>query len=142
MMNTVWDVVADVPRGNLVAAWAGVVLGFVSGFLLGLGFHDERFLGGYADRRRRLYRLGHISFFGLALINFMFWLTVRLEGLVGGWVGSASMALLLGAATMPVCCVLMAHWIRARFLFAVPVVSLLYGAVVILARLAAPGSAL
>ena len=115
-------------RMNLIASWAGILLGFVSGMLLGAGFQKEDFLGGYGSRQRRLYRLGHISFFGLGLVNFMFWMTVSVVGLEGGFLPSASIALLVGATTMPICCVLMAHTTKAHALFAVPVLALLYGA--------------
>lgn len=117
----------NVPQINLIASWAGILLGIVSGMLLGLGFHRDKFLGGYGSVQRRLYRLGHISFFGLAIINFLFWLTVSLVPLDGSSLVAASTALLIGAATMPLCCLLMPHWSAARHFFAVPVLSLLYG---------------
>jgi len=119
----------NIPEINLIACWAGVVLGIVSGMLLGLGFHREDFLGGYGSLQRRLYRLAHISFFGLAGINFLFWLTVTLNRLSGSFLAPASSALLLGALTMPTFCLLAAHWPKARHGFAVPVISLLYGTV-------------
>ena len=50
---------------NLVLGWLWIALGFASGAVLGLWFHKEQWLGGYASWMRRLYRLGHISFFGL-----------------------------------------------------------------------------
>src|SRR5437879_6465944 len=62
---------------NLILAWLWIVLGFAVGFFLGLNFHKERWLGAYAGFRRRLYRLAHISFFGLAWVNFLFYLTAR-----------------------------------------------------------------
>jgi hypothetical protein len=112
---------------NLILAWAWVLAGFVSGAVLGANFHREHWLGGYASHRRRLYRLGHISFFGLGAVNFMFWFTARAmvfdptAGLIASW------AFLVGALTMPACCFLTGHWPRARWLFAVPVSSLLAG---------------
>ena len=45
--------------------------------VLGLFFHRENWLGGYASLKRRMYRLGHISFFGLGAVNLLFWLTVK-----------------------------------------------------------------
>ena len=60
------------PLINLLSAWIGVLAGFVSGALIGLKFHREDWLGGYTSHRRRMLRLGHISFFGLAVINVMF----------------------------------------------------------------------
>ena len=60
---------------NLLVAWVWILLGFLSGFGLGLNFHREDWLGGYGSYKRRLFRLGHISFFGLGALNLMFYLT-------------------------------------------------------------------
>jgi hypothetical protein len=124
-----------VPQINLAAAWCGILLGIISGMALGLGFLREDFLGGYDSARRRLYRLAHISFFGLAFINFAFWLTVRLESLPVAGVAAASVAMIVGAVTMPATCLLTAHWRAGRHFFAVPVLSLFYGAAVTLFQL-------
>lgn len=118
---------------NLLVAWTWILLGFISGMLMGLKFHQPDWLGGYASHKRRLYRLGHISFFGLGAVNLMFYFTVR------GFPASTSLAiasgaLITGALTMPVCCLLMAHWPKLRPLFAVPVISLLLGAGLTIAR--------
>lgn len=126
---------ADMPQLNLMAAWVGLLLAFGSGLVLGLGFHRENWLGGYGSFKRRLYRLGHISFFGLAAVNFMFFMTARFGGLKGAGVGLASTALVVGAVSMPACCFLMAHFPRTRPLFAIPVISLLLGAALTLGGL-------
>jgi hypothetical protein len=97
----------------------------VSGAGLGLGFQRADWLGGYASFRRRLYRLGHISLFGLALLNLAFFFTVQALGLQGAAIHWASFGFLLGAVTMPVCCVLMAHRPGTHSWFVVPVGSLL-----------------
>jgi hypothetical protein len=120
------------PHLNLIAAWLGILLGFLSGMLLGMFFHDEKWLGGYASHKRRLYRLGHISFFGLGAVNLFFWLTTKTLSAAGTNWGWASGLFVLGAATMPLCCVLMAHWPKLRFWFAVPVVSLIVAGVLTL----------
>lgn len=125
----------NIPEVNLIASWLGVVLGIVSGMLLGLGFLRDDFLGGYGSVKRRLYRLAHISFFGLAFLNFLFWLTVRLEGLDGPLIPTASTAMLIGAATMPLFCILTASIPKARHGFAIPVLSLLLGSGIILHQL-------
>jgi len=113
-------------------AWLWVLGGFLSGLALGTKFHGEDWLGGYTSHRRRLYRLGHISFFGLGMVNFMFFLTAHLLPLAGPRIMIASLAFILGAASMPVCCVLMAHWPRLRVIFAIPILSLVTGAVITL----------
>jgi len=114
-------------------AWLWILLGFLSGMIMGLFFHQENWLGGYGSFKRRLFRLAHISFFGLGLMNLLFYFTARLAPFPeGALVELASGAFVLGAATMPVCCVVMAYWPKAQASFAVPVISLLTGAMCVL----------
>ena len=111
------------PEVNLLAGWLGVVAGLLSGAVLGLGFHRPDWLGGYASHRRRLYRRAHISLFGLALLNALGFFTVRLALTITPAVVMAGWALIAGALTMPVGCVVLAHrpnW-PPVLLFAVPV---------------------
>ena len=112
---------------NLVLAWLWIVVGFAVGFCFGLNFHQERWLGGYASFRRRLYRLAHISFFGLAGVNFLFYLTTRSFTHASTPVTVASWGFVLGAVSMPICCFVLAHRPRFRALFLVPVLSLITG---------------
>ena len=114
---------------NLQAAWILVSLGFISGALLGLNFKffNTEWLGGYSGLRRRLFRLGHIAFFGLALINIMFYMTVDGLALAGGSIEVASILFVVGAATMPTCCFLLGVFERLKVLFYVPVLSLMAG---------------
>ena len=65
---------------NLWAAWIGIFLGLESGTVQGLFFHREDWLGGYDAWPRRLMRLGHISFFGIAFLNLAYANTVALLG--------------------------------------------------------------
>ena len=110
---------------NLILAWLWIVLGFAVGLFFGLNFRKETWLGGYASFRRRLYRLAHISFFGLAGVNFLFYLTARSFTHTSISLMVASWGFVLGAVSMPVCCFIMAHRPRLRALFLVPVVSLI-----------------
>jgi hypothetical protein len=110
---------------NLLVAWIWILLGFLSGAGLGTQFHREDWLGGYGSFKRRLYRLGHISFLGLAAMNLLFYFTAQSSPLEPATALWASRGFLLGAFTMPVCCAVMAHFPRAHYVFAVPVVSLL-----------------
>ena len=114
---------------NLLFAWLWILLGFVSGMTLGMFFHGENWLGGYTSFRRRMYRLGHISFFGLGALNLLFCLTVQNFALAGLRIHFASVAFITGAIAMPACCVVMAHFPKARLIFSVPVVSLIAGGV-------------
>ena len=116
---------------NLFMAWTWILAGFASGALLGLGFTRNNWLGGYASHRRRLYRLGHVSFFGLGVANLVFHLTARtLQDPSATLLSLASWTFVVGAVTMPVCCLVMAHRpeVRPHTLFALPVASLLTGA--------------
>ena len=112
---------------NLLLAWLWILLGFVSGMVLGMFFHDEKWLGGYASFKRRLYRLGHISFFGLGVLNLLFWLTMQIVSPKETLANVASLAFVTGALAMPVCCLIMAHFPKAHLIFAVPVISLIAG---------------
>jgi hypothetical protein len=47
---------------------------------------------------------------------------------------------MVGAVTMPVCCVIMAHFPKAHLIFAVPVVSLILGGVLTLILVLTGGS--
>lgn len=118
-----------VPELNLLLAWTWLLLGFVSGMCLGLYFRDEKWLGGYGSFRRRLYRLAHISFFGLGAVNLCFFLTLRAWPLPPNTVLVAGWSFIVGALAMPVCCLLLAHFPRTHLLFMVPVLSLLLGGI-------------
>lgn len=117
----------NVVQLNLVLAWVWICLGFVTGLTLGMFFHQEHWLGGYGSLKRRLYRLCHISFFGLGVLNLCFFLTARACGIDGRAVPAASWAFIIGALSMPLCCLLTAHFPSTKPLFALPVASLLLG---------------
>lgn len=120
---------------NLTFAWLWILLGFVSGMIQGMFFHREKWLGGYGSLKRRMYRLGHISFFGLGAVNLMFWLTMQKIPSLEPLTGIASWAFIVGGVTMPLCCVVMAHFPKAHLIFAVPVLLLVTGGVLMLAIL-------
>jgi len=126
----------NIAQINLLLAWLWILLGFVSGMVLGMFFHGENWLGGYGSFKRRMYRLGHISFFGLGTVNLLFCLTVQNFSLTGSLVHFASPAFIVGAIAMPICCVVMAHFPKAHMIFAVPVVSLIAGGILILLAIA------
>jgi hypothetical protein len=120
--------IAHALKLNLVMAWLWILMGFISGFLLGLNFHREDWLGGFVSFKRRLYRLAHISFFGLALMNLMFYFVAREFAATKFSVEVASWGFVAGAISMPICCVIMAHQPRLRALFVIPVASLVTAA--------------
>ena len=88
---------------NLVGGWIAILAGLLTGVGLGLFFHEEQWLGGYASWPRRMLRLGHISLFGTGLLNILFALSAAaLQVESPPRVGS--IALLAGAMTMPMVC--------------------------------------
>ena len=119
----------EIAAPNLLAGWIAMLAGAISGAIIGLFFHREEWMGGYSSFRRRMTRLGHISFWGLGFINILFALSVKAFELSSGNVRIASAAFILGLITMPLCCFLTAWRKPFRHLFPVPVISVLAGIV-------------
>ena len=117
---------------NLLAAWSSIFLGLVTGIGQGLFFHKDDWLGGYGSWRRRLLRLAHISFFGLAFLNLAFVQVSQYAPWSGLALQLPSTLFLVGLVSMPAVCICSAFWKNMRYLFAVPVISLVSGAGVIL----------
>lgn len=114
-------------------AWIGMLLGVLSGAAIGLFFHRDDWMGGYQSYRRRLTRLGHISFFGLGFVNFFFAISHEIAGVAQALALPAAIAFTTGAATMPTCCFLSAWRKPFRHLFFIPVASVAIGIVLTLA---------
>ena len=112
---------------NEAFGWLWIAAGMASGAVIGLFFHRDDWLGGYDSFRRRLVRLGHIAFIGLGLINILFAMSLPRASLTAGETHVASMAMILGAISMPTVCFLAAWRKPLRHLFAVPVTALLVG---------------
>src|SRR5262249_7949371 len=102
---------------NLFTGWTCVLGGVVSGVLMGLFFHKDEWLGGYSSFRRRLLRLGHIAFFGLGFLNLAFAMSVVQAPISPALQRVASIALVVGALAMPLCCFLTAWRRPFRHLF-------------------------
>ena len=137
------------PTINLVGGWLGMLAGVLSGAVVGLFFHRDDWMGGYGSYRRRLTRLGHISFFGLGFLNLVFVATstqlfldriclalLTVLSIAGCaillYVMLYGVALIVGAVTMPLCCFLSAWRKPLRCLFSVPVFAVTTGILSIL----------
>jgi len=119
------------PVLNWYVGWAMVLTAFATGGLLGLKFHDERFLGGYGSFRRRIIRLGHIALAALGMLNVLFSLAPWPRNSV--WTTSAaSVCLLLGGTSMPAICFLTGWKQGFRNFFFIPVAALMFAIVFIL----------
>lgn len=109
---------------NLWFGWFWITVGLVSGAVIGLFFYDPLWLGGYDSWRRRMVRLGHISFLGTGLLNLAFALTFA-DAAARPAPPAASWLFVSGAISMPTVCFLSAWHDRLRFLFPIPVFSLI-----------------
>jgi hypothetical protein len=112
-----------VEKYNLIAAWVSVLFGLLSGIPMGLFFHNKDWLGGYGSWKRRLLRLSHISFFGLAFLNFAFVGTVWYLKLDSSRLVWPSVLFIVAMITMPLVCAISAFKPAARNAFFVPVLS-------------------
>ena len=111
---------------NICAAWISILLGVLMGAGMGIFFNREDWLGGYGSWPRRMIRLGHISFFGIGLLNLAFGVTVKYLG----WSRPAeicSQLLMVACALMPATCFAAAMDRRWRHMFVVPVMCVLAG---------------
>lgn len=106
-----------------------MVAGVLSGSAIGLFFHDDRWMGGYGSFRRRMLRLGHISFFGLGILNVLYATSLHAYPASPAYARIASAGFVVGALSMPTCCFLTAWRASFRHLFPIPVVSVLVGVV-------------
>src|SRR5437867_10449639 len=105
---------------NWFAGWVLILLGFLSGSLIGLYFHEENFLGGYTSFRRRIVRLGHIALVALGMMNVLY--SVSPWPAPAQWQSrAASVAFLGGGVAMPAVCFLTGWNESFRRWFFVPV---------------------
>jgi len=121
------------PAFHLVTGWVAILLGAVSGAAMGLFFHKDTWAGGYASFRRRMLRLGHISFFGIGFLNLLFGLTLFQISLPETYLRIASIGFVTAVITMPACCYLSAWRKPMRHLFPIPVIAVLAGTLSLLA---------
>jgi hypothetical protein len=116
---------------NWFFGWASLLAAFLAGIPLGLRFHRDDFLGGYASFRRRVVRLGHIALAALGMVNVLF--AMSPWPMPGTWVSrGASIGFMVGGAAMPVVCFLCAWREGFRKLFFIPVTALIAAVVMTL----------
>jgi hypothetical protein len=106
---------------NWYAGWMSILVGFLVGASLGLFFHRDEFLGGYAAWPRRLTRLGHIAIIALGGLNVLYSLAPSANPIAGE-------TLLAGMIAMPVVCFASAWRKSFRHLFVIPVALLILAA--------------
>ncbi len=116
---------------NYFFGWMWVLAGLLAGTIIGLFFHDEHWLGGYASFRRRMLRLGHIAFVGTGLLNLSY--AFSIDRLSSGLIPDlASPLLIVGGVAMPLVCLLSAWRPAWRHAFFVPVTALVAAVALVL----------
>lgn len=118
---------------NWYVGWCMILTAFLTGAILGLFFHREDFLGSYASFRRRIVRLGHIALAALGMINVLYALSfpspnASLQAQV------ASIGFVVGGISMPAVCFLTGWKDFFRYLFFIPVASLIVAVISTLQR--------
>ena len=108
---------------NLYVGWMAILVGMLGGAGIGLFFHGNDWLGGYASWRRRMLRLAHIALVGTGLLNIGFALSAA-QLQIDPVPRAASVLFVVGALTMPLVCALSAWRAGFRHLFFVPALSL------------------
>lgn len=112
---------------NWYVGWSLVLSAFVTGAVIGLFFHREDFLQGYASFRRRLLRLGHIAQAALGMMNVLYSVSAPAGS---SWDSQiASWGFVVGGIAMPTVCFLTAWKPQFRHLFFIPVAALLVGVI-------------
>ena len=122
----------DIASLNILVGWIAMLSGAVSGAVLGLFFDRDGWAGGYGSFRRRMLRLGHISFFGIGFLNLLFGLTLTAVSLPPIHSRIASAGFLVAVIAMPACCFLTAWKKPLRHLFPIPVLAVLAGIIPVL----------
>lgn len=105
----------------LLSGWISISLGILTGAVIGMCFHREGWFGGYASEGRRLLRLGHIAFFGMAFLNFSAAFTAYIRPADGFIPLLGAIGLYVATTTMPLVCIRSAFRGINRLLFFVPV---------------------
>ncbi|MCP3668296.1 MAG: hypothetical protein GY696_38380 [Gammaproteobacteria bacterium] len=119
----------DISQLHILVGWGSMVMGAISGAIIGLFFHRDEWAGGYGSFRRRMMRLGHIAFFGIGFMNLMFGLTLQVIALPETHLSIASYGFIVAVIAMPLCCFLSAWHKPFRHLFPIPVLGVLAGVV-------------
>ena len=122
----------DIASLNILVGWVAMLSGALSGAVLGLFFDRDGWAGGYGSFRRRMLRLGHISFFGIGFLNLLFGLTLTAVSLPTTHSRIASAGFLVAVIAMPACCFLTAWKKPLRHLFPIPVLAVLAGIIPVL----------
>ena len=119
----------DLGRSNRQIAWASLALGAGTGLVMGMWSFDgpaavPAWLGEYDDTGRRLARLGHIAFFGLAFVNLALAGALPRLALGAGALRVAARLMNFGNAFLPVTLFAAAAHRPLKYLLPLPAVAI------------------
>jgi uncharacterized protein YneF (UPF0154 family) len=121
-------------KRNILFGWIWILMGIVAGMILGMFvFNGPIMLSSemmdYTSMTRRMLRLGHIAFFGLGIINWMYGMTCEYLKLRSS--NLTSWLFIFGAVAMPLTLFFSAFFEPFKYAMAIPAVSI-FAAVVLL----------
>lgn len=120
-----------VGSAGVAIAWLGILMGAVSGLIMGLWSFDGPFptpdwIGGYDELPRRFLRLAHVAFFALSILHFLVARQIRSTPLSPNVDTIALWSMAFGNIAMPVFLIAAAIWEPAKYLTSLPATALTY----------------
>jgi purine-cytosine permease-like protein len=117
-------------RANRIVGWGSLAAGVLVGLALGLWSFDgplpvPSWLGEYTATPRRLFRLGHIAFFGLGMLNVLLGGEILEKRLTGSGMRTAGVAMNFGNICLPVTLFGAALYHPIKYLMSIPALSVL-----------------
>lgn len=113
------------PHSNRLVGWCSAAIGAGTGLVMGLWSFDgpvavPEGLGEYGDTARRLARLGHIAFFGLAMLNLLLAHELERGRVSAGLSRWASACMNFGNVFLPLTLFMAAAWHPLKYLMPIP----------------------
>lgn len=115
----------DTPQSNRLIGWCSAAIGAGTGLIMGLWSFDgpvavPETLGDYGDTSRRLARLGHIAFFGLAILNLLLAHELERAKMSDRFSRWASRCMNFGNVFLPLTLFMAAAWHPLKYLMPIP----------------------
>jgi hypothetical protein len=116
---------------NIIFGWAWMCVGFVSGMTLGMWAEGEKWLGGYASITRRYFRLAHVAFIALSIINILYGKELDSPDIPTYVKSIGSPLMIFGAVGVPLACISAAFFRKAKYFLPLPALALLIGTAIL-----------
>jgi hypothetical protein len=118
-------------NASAAVAWISIVLGAVSGLIMGLWSFDGPFptpewIGAYDDLPRRFLRLAHVAFFALGILHFLVARQIKATPVSPMIDDTALRLMAFGNIAMPVFLIAAAVWEPFKYLTSLPATALTF----------------